>query len=338
MNKEHGVVVFGEQRNGKIQSVVYELLGKGRELADTLETSLSCVVLVENIDNNLEELIFYGADYIYVIKSEELKYYQTESYTQGMYNAIKKLNPEICLFGATSIGRDLAPRLSARLKTGLTADCTCLEIGEDKGLWMTRPAFGGNLMATIICPDHRPQMATVRPSVMQKNEIDKSRKGEVINLEVDFDSRVNRTQVIEVVNEEKNKKPIEEAKILVAGGRGMTNKEDLKLLEELADSLEGQMAASRAVVDAGLMPHDVQVGQTGKTVRPDLYLAVGISGAIQHIAGMEDSEYIISINKDEEAPIFDNSDLGLVGDAKKVIPHLLFHINKAREEKKHYKN
>ncbi|MBQ2574633.1 MAG: electron transfer flavoprotein subunit alpha/FixB family protein, partial [Bacteroidales bacterium] len=236
---------------------------------------------------------------------------------------IHDYKPSIFLIGATTIGRDLGPRLSARITTGLTADCTKLDISEDtKELMMTRPAFGGNIMATIMCTNHRPQMSTVRPGVMQKMAKDTSRKGEVENVKINFDKSKFKVKLLENVKVTSNKVDIADAKILVSGGRGVGNKEGFEMLGKLAEVLHGEVSSSRAMVDAGVMPHDRQVGQTGKTVRPNLYIANGISGAIQHLAGMEESEFIIAINKDKFAPIFKVADLGIVGDLYKIIPLL----------------
>lgn len=317
------VYVFIEQREGKIQPVALELLGKARDLADILGEKVVAIFPGHNIKDQANDLIAYGADDVIVIDSPELKDYITEQYAQAVYQLVIAFRPSIVLFGATTIGRDLAPRLSARLETGLTADCTKLEISEDtKELMMTRPAFGGNLMATIMCTQHRPQMSTVRPGVMQKREKDESRKGTIIPFEPKFDKSKFAVKLLETVKADKGKIDITEAKILVSGGRGVGCKENFAKLEALAQQIGGEVSSSRAMVDAGVMPHDRQVGQTGKTVRPDLYLACGISGAIQHLAGMEESELIIAINKDKFAPIFQVADLGIVGDANKIVPML----------------
>ena len=244
---------------------------------------------------------------------------------------VQKFQPSILMFGATTIGRDLAPRLAARLGTGLTADCTKLEISEEGELMMTRPAFGGNLMATIMCTEHRPQMSTVRPGVMQKMERDCNRKGEIIDFAPTFDSSKFKVKLLKTVKEEKGAADIQAAKILVSGGRGVGCKEGFEKLQALADVLGGMVSSSRAMVDAGVMPHDRQVGQTGKTVRPNVYFACGISGAIQHLAGMEESDFIIAINKDKYAPIFQVADLGIVGDLNKIIPMLTEKLAKKTE-------
>ncbi len=331
MNKSNykHVYVFAEQRDGQIQPVALELLGKARDLADVLEEKVVAVLLGSNIKDKAKELIAYGADEVVVMDNPLLKDYITEEYSQAIYQLIEAFRPSIFLFGATTIGRDLGPRLSARLETGLTADCTKLEISEDtKELMMTRPAFGGNLMATIMCTEHRPQMSTVRPGVMQKRDRDDSRQGTVIPFEPKIDTTKIKVKLIENVKEDKGTVDITEAKILVSGGRGVGNAAGFEKLQELADVLDAQVSSSRAMVDAGIMPHDRQVGQTGKTVRPDLYIACGISGAIQHLAGMEESDFIIAINKDKFAPIFKVADIGIVGDVNKVVPLLTERLKK----------
>lgn len=327
------VYVFIEQREGVIQPVALELLGKARDLADVLGEKVIAIFPGHQIKDKANDLVAYGADDVIVVDSPELKDYLTEQYAQAIYQVIEAFRPSIVLFGATTIGRDLAPRLSARLETGLTADCTKLEISEDtKELMMTRPAFGGNLMATIMCTEHRPQMSTVRPGVMQKRDKDTSRKGNIIPFEVKFDKSKFNVKLLESVKAKKESVDITEAKILVSGGRGVGCKENFAKLAELAKVIGGEVSSSRAMVDAGVMPQNRQVGQTGKTVRPDLYLACGISGAIQHLAGMEESDYIIAINKDKFAPIFQVADFGIVGDANKIIPMLTERL--AKEMKK----
>lgn len=329
-----GILVFAEQRDGIIQNVALELLGKAKELATDIETkTVSAVLIGENVKGLADELVHHGADVVYVIEGAEYKIYDTEKYAQVFKAVIDAKKPEIVLFGATTIGRDLAPRVSSRTATGLTADCTKLEIAEDKSLWMTRPAFGGNLMATIICPDHRPQMSTVRPGVMKKIPKDSGRKGEIVDFPVTLDHSKVKVQVLEIVKEEGNKVDISEAKILVSGGRGVGHKSNFQELEDLAIEIGGVVSASRAQVDAGNIGHDRQVGQTGKTVRPSIYFACGISGAIQHVAGMEESEFIIAINKDRYAPIFSVADLGIVGDVHKVLPLLTEEIRKFKAAK-----
>ena len=317
------VYVFCEQREGVIQSVALELLGKARELADTLKENVVAILLGKNITNKAQDLIAAGADKVLVVDNDLLKDYLTEPYTQAITQIINEQTPSILMIGATTIGRDLGPRLSARVSTGLTADCTKLEIGEERELLMTRPAFGGNLMATIVCKDNRPQMSTVRPGVMKKMAADANRKGEVIEYKINFnEEKISRVRLLKTVKEDKGMVDISEAKILVSGGRGVGTQEGFNKLEELAEVLNAQVSASRACVDAGIIDHSRQVGQTGKTVRPDLYIACGISGAIQHLAGMEESEFIVAINKDKFAPIFNVADVGIVGDVNKIIPML----------------
>lgn len=322
------VYVFIEQREGNVQSVALELLGKAKELAAALNEKVVALFPGYNISNQAQMLIEYGADKVICIDQPELKDYLTEQYKQALCQAIDEFKPSIVLLGATTIGRDLGPRLSAKVGTGLTADCTRLEISEERELMMTRPAFGGNLMATIMCTEHRPQMSTVRPGVMQKADRDASRKGEIIEFKPVFDASKFRVRILESVKENKDKVNITEAKILVSGGRGVGNAEGFKKLEKMANVLDAQVSSSRAMVDAGIMDHERQVGQTGKTVRPDLYFAIGISGAIQHLAGMEESDYIIAINKDKYAPIFGVADLGIVGDMNKIVPLLTERLEK----------
>lgn len=316
------VYVFIEQREGVIQSVAVELLGKARELADTLNEQVVALLLGHNIAAKAQELIAYGADTVLCVDDPALAQYITEPYAQAITQIVQERKPSIVLIGATTIGRDLGPRLSARLETGLTADCTGLDISEERDLLMTRPAFGGNLMATIICKEHRPQMSTVRPGVMRAKAKDENRKGNVEQVKVAFDKSKFKVRILETIKEQKNLIDITEAKVLVSGGRGVGNAEGFGMLDELAKTLDAEVSASRAMVDAGVLPHDRQVGQTGKTVRPDLYFAMGISGAIQHLAGMEESEYIIAINKDKYAPIFNVADVGIVGDIRKIVPIL----------------
>lgn len=316
------VYVFCEQREGKLQNVALELLGEAHKLAADLNQEVYAILLGHDIKGLSKDLISHGADKVLVVDDKCLETYTTEPYAQAIYQIITDYKPSIVLIGATTIGRDLGPRLSARVTTGLTADCTKLEISEEKELLSTRPAFGGNLMATIICPDHRPQMSTVRPGVMKAMDRDDNRKGEVIEVKVNFDESKFKVKVIKTVKSEGKLVDISEAKILVSGGRGVGSKEGFEMLGELAKVLKGEVSSSRACVDAGIIGHERQVGQTGKTVRPDLYLACGISGAIQHLAGMEESELIIAINKDKYAPIMSVADIGIVGDVNKIIPLL----------------
>ena len=329
------VYVFAEQRDGNIQKVAYELVGKARELADTLEEKVYAVLVGQNMNEKAGSLIQAGADGVVLVQDEMLAEYTTEAYAKAVVAVIKEKDPEIFLIGATAIGRDLAPRVSARIHTGLTADCTGLAIDEgSKNLLMTRPAFGGNIMATIVCEEFRPQMATVRPGVMKALAADTSRTGEVEEFHVEFSAADMPVELVEIIKEEKAVADITEAKILVSGGRGMNDKETFDaVLNPLADVLGGVVSGSRAAVDSGWIDHERQVGQTGKTVRPDLYLACGISGAIQHVAGMEGAEYIVAVNKNDGAPIFDVADLGVVGDVTSLLPKLTEAIKQYKEEK-----
>ncbi|MCA0385523.1 MAG: electron transfer flavoprotein subunit alpha/FixB family protein [Firmicutes bacterium] len=334
INDYKGVLVYIEQRFNEVQNVSIELLGKGRKIADELGVGVTAALIGKDVEKHSKLLIEYGADKVLILDDPSLELYSTEPYTQAMVQAVKSEMPEIVLFGATSIGRDLAPRVSARLETGLTADCTSLDVSEDRMLLMTRPAFGGNIMATIISPDHRPQMSTVRPGVMTKMERDHARKGEVIHFPVTIEKNRNFVEILSFEKETDEKQDIQEATVLVSGGRGVGSAENFGLLYDLADELGGLVSASRAAVDAGWMDHDRQVGQTGKTVRPNLYIACGISGAIQHVAGMEEAELIVAINKDKGAKIFEVADLGIVGDVHKVLPFLVEELKKINETKK----
>ena len=320
----HGVWVFAEQRGGKLMPVVIELLGEGRKLAEQIGTELCAVLLGENVADLARECIGYGADKVYVADAPERKDYTTDAYTKVIYEAIQQYKPEIVLCGATHIGRDLGPCLSVKCETGLTADCTKLEIDPvDHKIMQTRPAFGGNLMATIVCPEHRPQMSTVRPGVMEKAAFDPDRTGEIVTLQPVFADGDLRVKVLEIVKNLENAVSLTDAKVIVAGGMGLGSKEGFDLLAKLADRLGGVVAASRACVDAGWAPHSWQVGQTGTTVKPAIYIACGISGAIQHVAGMKDSGYIVAINKNPSAAIFELADYGIVGDLYDVIPAIL---------------
>ncbi|NJI80156.1 electron transfer flavoprotein subunit alpha/FixB family protein [Clostridioides difficile] len=327
------VLVVIEQRENVIQTVSLELLGKATEIAKDYDTKVSALLLGSKVEGLIDTLAHYGADEVIVVDDEALSVYTTEPYTKAAYEAIKAADPIVVLFGATSIGRDLAPRVSARIHTGLTADCTGLAVAEDtKLLLMTRPAFGGNIMATIVCKDFRPQMSTVRPGVMKKNEIDETKEAVINRFKVEFTEADKLVQVVEVIKEAKKQVKIEDAKILVSAGRGMGGKENLDVLYELAEIIGGEVSGSRATIDAGWLDKARQVGQTGKTVRPDLYIACGISGAIQHIAGMEDAEFIVAINKNPEAPIFKYADVGIVGDVHKVLPELISQLSVAKEK------
>ena len=327
------VLVVIEQRENVIQTVSLELLGKATEIAKDYDTKVSALLLGSKVEGLIDTLAHYGADEVIVVDDEALAVYTTEPYTKAAYEAIKAADPIVVLFGATSIGRDLVPRVSARIHTGLTADCTGLAVAEDtKLLLMTRPAFGGNIMATIVCKDFRPQMSTVRPGVMKKNEPDETKEAVINRFKVEFNDADKLVQVVQVIKEAKKQVKIEDAKILVSAGRGMGGKENLDILYELAEIIGGEVSGSRATIDAGWLDKARQVGQTGKTVRPDLYIACGISGAIQHIAGMEDAEFIVAINKNPEAPIFKYADVGIVGDVHKVLPELISQLSVAKEK------
>ncbi|MDO4594697.1 MAG: electron transfer flavoprotein subunit alpha/FixB family protein [Tissierellia bacterium] len=333
MTEYKGVYVVCEQRDSKLQNVSLELIGKAKELAKDLDTFVTAILVGNNLSDLTKIISDHGADKIIVVEDEKLEKYMTEPYTKAIASVINEKKPEICLFGATSIGRDLAPRVSARVKCGLTADCTKLEIDpEDKLLLMTRPAFGGNLMATIISKDTRPQMSTVRPGVMQKLEADSSNNAEIENFTVDFTDEDFNVEILKQEVSTKKKINIEDAEILISVGRGIGSKDNIKEAYELAEAVDGVVSASRAVVDAGWVDKDLQVGQTGKTVRPNLYVALGISGAIQHLAGMEESDLIIAVNKNPDAPIFEVADIGIVGDVHKVIPELIKALKKKKEE------
>lgn len=330
-----GILVFAEQRDCVIQNVGLELIGEAKKLAAKLNVTVTAALIGYEVEGLAQNLIEYGADKVVVVDNELLKQYDTEAYAQALKAIIDDKKPEIVLLGATTLGRDLAPRVSSRLATGLTADCTKLEIDDEtKVFGMTRPAFGGNLMATIVCPNHRPQMATVRPGVMQKLPKEEGNKGEIEVLPVTIDTSKIKVKILDVVKETAKKVDITEAKILVSGGRGVGSKENFKNLEAVASKIGATVSASRAAVDAGFIEQSRQVGQTGKTVRPNIYFACGISGAIQHMAGMEESEYIIAINKDKDAPMFGIADLGIVGDVNKVLPLLAEELAKAIEAKK----
>ena len=347
MNLEEykGVYVFAQQVDNEINNIAFELIGKGKDLANALGTDVTAVLVGSNVKNLADELGEYGADRVIVVDDPELKEYRTEPYAHALASVIKKYKPDVFLVGATAIGRDLGPRVSARIHTGLTADCTKLEIGDfpinpipgkeqlHNQLLMTRPAFGGNTIATIACPEFRPQMATVRPGVMQKLPKEAGRKAVIEEFNPGFTPDNKYVEILEVVKAVNDVADIMDAKILVSGGRGVGSAENFKLLDDLAEAIGGTVSCSRAVVDAGWKSKDLQVGQTGKTVRPNVYFAIGISGAIQHLAGMEESDLIIAINKDETAPIFDVADYGIVGDLNKIVPMLTEKIKEANAAK-----
>lgn len=337
-----GVFVFAQQVDNEISSIAFELIGKGKDLAKDLGTDVTAVLVGSGVKGLADQLAEYGADKVIVVDDPELKEYRTEPYTHALASVIEEFKPDIFLIGATAIGRDLGPRVCARIHTGLTADCTQLDIGDfplnpvpgkeqlHNQLLMTRPAFGGNTIATIACPEFRPQMATVRPGVMQKLPKEAGRKAEVVEFNPGFVPNDKYVEILDIVKAVSNVADIMDAKILVSGGRGMGSPENFKILDELAEAIGGTVSCSRAVVDAGWKPKDLQVGQTGKTVRPHVYFAIGISGAIQHLAGMEESDIIVAINKDETAPIFDVADYGVVGDLNKIVPILTEKIKEAK--------
>ena len=326
-----GVWVFAEQREGQLQKVSLELLGEGRRVAAKLGVKLTALLLGHNVEGLAKTLGEHGADEVLVADDKNLEHYTTDSYTKVICDLSNERKPGILFIGATFIGRDLGPRVAARLTTGLTADCTSLAVDVTNGdLLATRPAFGGNLMATIACPEHRPQMATVRPGVFSKLT-EKNTNFNVENVEVNIQAGDIRTEVLEIVKTAKETIDIGEAKVIVAGGRGVGSKENFELLQELATALGGVVGASRGAVDKGWIERDYQVGQTGKTVRPTIYIACGISGAIQHVAGMQDSDMIIAINKDETAPIMKVADYAIVGDVAKVVPEMINKLSQMNE-------
>jgi electron transfer flavoprotein alpha subunit len=324
-----GVWVFAEQRDGELQKVSLEILGEGRTIADKLGVELTAVLLGNNTDDIAKELACHGADKVIVAEHPLLAHFTTDGYTKVICELANEYKPEIIFIGASYLGRDLGPRVAARLATGLTADCTSLDVDTENNnnLMMTRPAFGGNLMATIVCGDHRPQMATIRPGVFEKLAKDETKKCTIEKVTVNLTEGDIRTKTLEVVKLAKVLADIGEANIIISGGRGVGCKENFALLEELATSLGGVVAGSRAAVENGWVDKGLQVGQTGKTVRPNIYVACGISGAIQHLAGMQESDYIIAINKDADAPIMKAADLAIAGDFTKVLPEMVAQIN-----------
>ncbi len=326
-DSHRGVWVFAEQRDGKLKSVAYELLSKGRGLADTLKTDLSAVCFGQGIDVN--QLTAYGADKVYFVDSPELAGNQEDLYTRQLVELIRQHKPEIVLAGATALGRAFIPRVAAILKTGLTADCTGLDIDtENRLLRQTRPTFGGNIMATIICQTKRPQMSTGRPRVFKKNEPDKGRKGQIIKVDFNRERITARTKLLNFVEDLTEKVKLEDADIIVSGGRGLGKAENFKLIEELAKVMGAAVGSSRPPVDEGWIPYSHQVGQTGKTVCPKLYIACGVSGSVQHMAGMQTSDIIVAINDDPHASIFEIATYGIVGDLFKVVPMLTEKLKK----------
>lgn len=340
--------VFVEQRDGKLLNVALELLGEATKLAKDIDDKTKvCALLVgDGVENLAQECFEYGADIVYYIEHELLKHFTTDGYTKVIVDAVNEIKPEIFMYGATHIGRDLAPRVAARLNTGLTADCTHLDVSvaeyikfaeanttlntatldpndPNRGLKMTRPAFGGNLMATIVSPNHRPQMSTVRPGVMQKIERREGAKGELIRVDCQLSKDDIRTNIVDIVKSAKELVSLTDADIICSGGRGLGDASGFELIQKFADKVGGVVGSSRAAVDAGWIDHSHQVGQTGTTVKPKIYFACGISGAIQHLAGMQTSDIIVAINKDADAPIFEVADYGIVGDLYKVIPEII---------------
>ncbi len=322
-DSHRGIWVFAEQRDSKLKSVDYELLAKGRELADTLKTELCAICFGHNI-SEIEQLIAYGADKVYLIDDPALANHQEDLYTGELTRLIQEHKPEIVIAGATSLGRSFIPRVAAILKTGLTADCTNLEVDTERRLLLqTRPAFGGNIMATIICQARRPQMATVRPRVFKKNTPDRRRKGQIIKVDFNKECITSRTKLLNFVEDLTERVKIEDADIIVSGGRGLGKAENFQLIEELAAAMGAALGSSRPPVDDGWIPYSHQVGQTGKTVCPKLYIACGISGAVQHLAGMQTSDIIVAVNNDPNAPIFEIATYGIVGDLFQVVPMLI---------------
>lgn len=329
LKEYQGVLIFAEQREGKAAPVALELLGAGRMLADELDATLSAALLGAD-PLEAEELIRWGADRVLLAVDKALQRFNDDTYAEVLTNIIREYKPAVVLAGATPVGRSFLPRVAARIRTGLTADCTSLEIdSETRNLLQVRPAFGGNIMATILCPEYRPQMATVRPRVMKKGVYDAARTGEIVRISSNGIS--SRTQVLDSVKEESAiSVNLHEAEIIVSGGRGVGGEKGFRMLEELAESLGGVMGASRAAVDEGWIPYSHQVGQTGKTVNPKIYIACGISGAVQHLVGMQSSDIIIAINKNPEAPIFNVATYGIVGDVFEIVPLLTKKIKEAR--------
>jgi len=324
-----GIWVYAEQRHGEIASVVYELLNEGRKLAGELGEELCAVLIGHNVTGKANDLILHGADKVFVVDSNCLKDFNDESYSKALVSLVEEYKPNIILTGATALGRSFIPKVAVMLETGLTADCTQLDIDQyTKLLLQTRPAFGGNLMATITCPSFRPQMATVRHKVFKKAVKDPNRKGLIIAKNIQEDCLLARTKLVDFVKEVESTVNLSEADIIVSGGRGLGDPKNFALIRELAQLINGAVGASRAAVDAGWIPYSHQVGQTGKTVCPKLYIAVGISGSIQHMAGMQSSENIIAINKDPQAPIFEIATYGIVGDLFEVVPALIAKIKK----------
>jgi electron transfer flavoprotein alpha subunit/NAD-dependent dihydropyrimidine dehydrogenase PreA subunit len=323
-----GIYVFIEHENQTASKVSLELLGKARELANEFSTQgkkqlVTAILIGYDLGNIAGELIYYGADHVISVKDESFRMYRTDIYTKAVVQITREKKPEILLFGATPQGRDLAPRVSNRLRTGLTADCTALEIDADESILLqTRPAFGGNIMATIVCPDNRPQMATVRPGVMKQYPRDPERTGTSEEMAIDLVEKDFVYRILDIIASTKQHASLEDAKIIVAGGHGVNSPEGFKILKTLSVELGAELGASRAAVDAGWIGEEHQIGQTGKTVHPELYIACGISGSIQHLAGMSESKYVISINTDKKASIVAASDVTFIGDMFQIVPML----------------
>lgn len=331
MEEYQGVWVFIEQSEGEIAGVSLELLGAGRQLADKLEVSLAGVLLGDNVRELSTQVIGHGADIVYMIDDPVLKYYRTESYMKCVNYLAQKYMPEIFLYGATPNGKDLASAVATDLSTGLTADTTMLDVDVEKRLLeASRPAFGGNIMATILCKKNRPQMATVRPKVMKALPFDGVRMGEVVDETIDLREEDMRTKVLEIVKDVTKTASLADAHVIVCGGKGMGDLEGFKLIHELADTIGASVGGTRDVIEAGWLPHELQIGQTGETVTPKIYFAIGLSGAIQHVVGMKNSELIIAINKDPNAPIFEAATYGIVGDAFEVVPKLIEQFKQIR--------
>ena len=330
-----GVWVYIEHSEGEVAKVSWELIGTAVELAKELKVEVSAIVIGHNVEHLCQEAFNYGANKAYLINDPIFHYYRTKPYLKALCYLVKKYKPEIVLMGATGLGRDLAGAVATELQAGLTADCTGLSIDENRNLLQTRPAFGGNIMATILCDRTRPQMATVRPHVMPLPEYVTGRTGEIVNEDIQLDKADLITKILEIISQKDAKDvDIAGAEFIISGGRGMLAKENFALLQELANELGGVVGASRSAVDAGWMPYERQVGQTGKTVRPKVYIACGISGAIQHLVGMQNSDIIIAINRDKDAPIFEVATYGIVGDLFEVVPALIKEIRSAKEKKK----
>ena len=326
------VWIFAEQRHGKLMGSSLEMLGGGRKIADKLKSMLAAVLFGYNVENLAKELIAYGADKVYIADNTLLSFYRSEAYSTILADLIKQHNPEILLFSATAIGRDLAPTVAAKVKTGLTADCVKLDVNEQRQLLQIVPAFGGNVMATVVCPKHKPQMATVRPGVMKSLDRDESRHGEIVKVGTRLKEEDMKIKIVEVVTEKPKVLPIEGADVVVAGGWGVGSPENWKLIEELAEALGGAIGATRPAVDEKWALEDQMIGVGGKTVRPKLYIGAGISGALQHTVGIQDSKVVVAINKDPNAPILKGADFGIVGDLREIIPCLVNEIKKLYEK------